>query len=43
MFHTAMITQIRLLLYSQDSSLQCLLAPTLGSEFSVCSNGAWTG
>jgi len=26
---------IRLLLYSQDSSLQCLLAPTLGSEFSV--------
>ena len=35
MFHTAMITQIRLLLYSQDSSLQCLLAPTLGSEFSV--------
>src|SRR6185437_669655 len=26
---------IRLLLYSQDSSLQYLLAPTLGSEFSV--------
>jgi len=26
---------IRLLLYSQDVSLQCLLAPTLGSEFSV--------
>src|ERR1700679_402044 len=26
---------IRLLLYSQDASLQFLLAPTLGSEFSV--------
>src|SRR5665213_825028 len=26
---------IRLLLYSQDVSLQCLLAPTLGSEFSI--------
>jgi hypothetical protein len=30
-----MLNMIRLLLFSQDINLQFLLAPTLGSEFSV--------
>src|SRR4051812_16443616 len=32
---TRRLNMIRLLLYSQDLSLHCLLGPTLGAEFSV--------